>query len=1021
MYGLRQRQVIILTGSGSGEKKNIKRFFSVFLLLLSLLPLSAFGRKEARFAEIDSYIEQRDYSKALMLLQEYIIDYPEDFDSAQKRIQKIIESRAMYSAKADELINVIINEPANDQKKLQMISELEALEKNPSRSSVDFIKQTKSAAQFTYFRAQFDELMAKGSGEIEEERYADAVMTFYSGLTLYRDDFFERNYGETYTKPVLEELDSLKNLTSRFASDYETLISAYKLLQAALASGTVSTVISAFNTFQTAFTSFSLSQQAVNSSGRQFQNLFKQLSAEYNDLTEASFLPFAYRFVLGKTDSQTTGIIAAYNTQWQSLIPSLKPLFTSFIQKTYKESLSILSPVVLPLGDKTYASAEASLAQVKTILDTALSLSSLYGLRETFDGSRDTDKDALFIADTEYLLELHAFFTAQLESLKNVDGEYLSFKDYTKSVPQNADVSSSYAVRLTDTSNTLLSFLSDVTEVKNKSIGVSKRASPTWREGFTELENLSTKTDSYIISLLSRSWLDLAQYTEARSSESSTPFIDKFTEAQRLLNPDMAMDSNYETRSYPKESLTLYNSILSSIDAQLASLKEKSLLIEGSASIQSSLYSREMKTLNTSIQNLITRLSQIKNQTSSSIALANERILLAERAKNEAVLRYNQALQALKTDSFQTARDNLQRSRTKYNESLSLQDSLSLREESDKLLLDLGNAILKAENEVIVREVRALKTEAKNAYYQGNFERAESLLSQAQSRWATTNVESDSEITNLLSLVGTALSMKTGRVISPSAPLYPEMSQILSLARQFFEQGKQLLSEGNRLQGITVLNDAKQKLRELQLVYPLNQEASLLTLRIDQVIDPDAFDALFEQKFKAAKTDFRTADKRQTAYADLLDLYAINPRYAGLGDFIYQAEIELGIKIKPPDKNALAESNRLTKEASSVVNSSSRDEIALSAALVKLNTALEKNPDNEEAMVLKDRIQTIIGGKASVVLSSDSEALYQQAVQELQKGNTLQAASLVSQLLQKKENQNSSKIIDLKKKVDSLL
>jgi hypothetical protein len=247
------------------------------------------------------------------------------------------------------------------------------------------------------------------------------------------------------------------------------------------------------------------------------------------------------------------------------------------------------------------------------------------------------------------------------------------------------------------------------------------------------------------------------------------------------------------------------------------------------------------------------------------------------------------------------------------------------------------------------------------------------------------------------------------------------MSQILSLAKQYFDQGKELISKGDRTQGIVVLNEAKQKLRELQLVYPLNQEASLLTLRIDQVIDPDAFDALFEQKFTAAKADFRSADKRQTGYVDLLDLYAINPRYAGLGDFIYQAEIELGIKIKPPDQKALSDSARLTKEASAVVNSSSRDEIALNAALVKLNTALEKNPDNEEAMVLKDRIQTIIGGKASVVLSSESEALYQKAVQELQRGNTLQAAALVSQLLQKKENQNSSKIIDLKKKVDSLL
>jgi hypothetical protein len=104
-----------------------------------------------------------------------------------------------------------------------------------------------------------------------------------------------------------------------------------------------------------------------------------------------------------------------------------------------------------------------------------------------------------------------------------------------------------------------------------------------------------------------------------------------------------------------------------------------------------------------------------------------------------------------------------------------------------------------------------------------------------------------------------------------------------------------------------------------------------------------------------------------------------------------------------------------------VVNSASRDEIQLNAALAKLNTALENNPDNEEAMVLKDRVQIMIGGKASIVLSSESEDLYQRAILELQRGNVLQAAGIVNTLLQKRENQNSSKIIDLKKKVDSLL
>ena len=70
---------------------------------------------------------------------------------------------------------------------------------------------------------------------------------------------------------------------------------------------------------------------------------------------------------------------------------------------------------------------------------------------------------------------------------------------------------------------------------------------------------------------------------------------------------------------------------------------------------------------------------------------------------------------------------------------------------------------------------------------------------------------------------------------------------------------------------------------------------------------------------------------------------------------------------------------------------------------------------------MKDRIATSIGGGAQVVLSGEDEAKYQQAVQELQKGNTINASALVEQLLLNPKNKNSAKVLDLKKKVDSLL
>ncbi len=986
------------------------------------MPLCASGRKETRFAEIDAYIEQRDYSQALMLLQEYIIDYPEDFDSAQKRIQRIIESRTMYSKKADELIDVIINEPSNDQKKLEMIAELESLEKNPSQASVDFIKQTKAAAQFTYFRSLFDELMLKGSNQIAEGNYTEAVQTFYSGLDLYQEDFFDQNYDEQYSAPVIEELATIKQLTEQFDENYIALTRAYNTLKSSLSTGNLTSVLSDFETFQDEFNAFSLKQQAINRSGRMFQELFTTLSKEYKDLTEASFLPFAYRFILGKTDSQDTGIIAAYNLQWNLLIPSLKPHFTAFLKKMFSNSLSDMKDVTIPILPSTHDELLSSLSQIKTALETAQELPELYTLRETLQGERDKDTDSLFLVDIGYLSELCDYFIAELDVIQLGVKEHERVSVYSSTLNKDNDSSTSYGQEVFTATESLLAFLQELNAIEDTVLILSRKTSPVWKDNFDLLSSLTAKTEKYILGNIDLHWSNLAVYVETWAFDSSSFYLDNFEEAKKLLNPDLVMEPGvFEVRTYPKESIPVFNSVLSSIDTQIASLREKADILKSSSQISDSLYSDPIQSREASIQNLIAQLSNIKTQTSRYIALADERIILSERAKNEAVLRYNQAIQALNTNNFQTARDNLQRARTKYNESLSFQESQTLRDESDALLFDLGNEISRSENEVIVREVRKLKTDAKNAYYQGNFERAENLLTQAQSRWATTNVEPDIEISNLLSLVGTALSMKTGRVISTSAPLYPEMSQILSLAKQYFDQGRKLITEGNRTEGILILNEAKQKLRELQLVYPLNQEASLLTLRIDQVIDPDAFDALFEQKFIAAKADFRTTDKRQTAYADLLDLYAINPRYTGLGDFIYQAEIELGIKVKPPDKKALAESATLTKEAATVVNSASRDEIALNAALVKLNTALEKNPDNEEAMVLKDRIQTIIGGKASVVLSSESEALYQRAIQELQKGNTLQAAALVSQLLQKKENQNSSKIIDLKKKVDSLL
>ena len=161
-------------------------------------PLFASGSKESEFEYIDFLIEDRNYTEALTLLSEYMAKHPHDFDRCQKRIKKILKVRAEYAETAENLIDVILTEPENDAKKLQMISSLEGMEKNPTESTKKFIAETRIAAEFTYNRAKFEELIEQGSAETRQGNYSASLHTNYSGFDLYNVTFHERGYDNSF-------------------------------------------------------------------------------------------------------------------------------------------------------------------------------------------------------------------------------------------------------------------------------------------------------------------------------------------------------------------------------------------------------------------------------------------------------------------------------------------------------------------------------------------------------------------------------------------------------------------------------------------------------------------------------------------------------------------------------------------------------------------------------------------------------------------------------------------------------
>lgn len=990
--------------------KNLKILTFLFFLIFAFSNIFANGAQDENFSDIDEKIESKQYNDALLLLNEYIRNNPEDFDNAQKRVNQVMDVRSDYAKLAEEIIYVIINEPTNDEKKLRMIAELESIEENPSPATKAFIAQTKSAAEFTYYRSKFEEIISKGSQETQNQEYVESLKTNFTGFDLYRTHFHEAGYAEEFVESVELRIAEISNMIANYEAIESTLNIAYKNLITSLDTGNIPQSLKSYNSFESAMKEFADIRNTIVESGWYFKSSFEELQAQDPELTEASFLAFAYRFVLGRTSDENSGMKKALDTIWNYYVEGVKPYLSTQVLANF-EALN----KQFPKTSLEFVSHKTTIS--KSILDNTQTLVSIGKNLENLNSLIKVDSENyISVENTEFYESYNSAetiisgFNSTFDSVNRYLAIETEFQDF--SIPEESwkimvakdhsfknlifDLNSKFAREEIFTKDLMESVETQVT-------------TKDWKTSYDILINILSTVEKEYSAKISANGNILSTWYSSGSSEITNSYTATYNQCYEMLNENLSPD----ILSYPAELQVILQESLVNLPNDIKVLEE----IQGFFNEKSFMKTSEQSR----IQSDIKTLYSILENSGILIEKAKERVALAELAKNEADLRYSQAEKALSSGDFTSCREYIEKARTKYNESLLYQESVTLRESSDSKLLALGDRIIRSENEIVVKEVRELKNRAKSAYYAGNFESAENILTQAKTRWAATNAELDPEIESLLSLVGTALSMKTGRTIAPTAPLYPEMSQLLNIANQYYNEGKVLLSKGKKTDAQVSFDNALKKLREVQTVYPLNQEASLLTLRINQLVDEKAFNEYFTRKVETAKNDYLDKSKQQTVYAELLDLYEINPSYPGLKDFIYNVEIALGIRVKPPDTSALRKSNQLTAQAQQVFDADSRNEISLNSALQLVNQALEANPDNTEAQILKDRISTSLGGSGTAVLPASAEKLYQQAVQELQKGNILQAYAIVSGLMENKTYSKSAKIIDLMKKVESLL
>ena len=995
--------------------------------------------------EIDKLIRATEYDKALKQLKIYIEKNPLKFDLAQSRIKKIMKARQNYSELANRLIQLIQTDPGNDKEIYEITTTLESFEKNPSDENLKFIADLKKSAEFNYFRSMFMQIQEEAALLAKQGQYTEAVTKIKDGFWLYKEEFYTKwQNDQNIIAQVNEILKNIDNLLYQFCDNgfQKKLTDSVDSFVKSVSYGNYENSLEKFNESVVYFNKLQTLIAGFIEAENQLQGIFENLQKIDNDTSDASFIPFVSRFITGLSSVERSGILGALETQWQININKMTVALAQNTSELYKDySMSFNKSV---FKNKSVINSEKSKRERNVIKNNYNLVEKIYNLDLTVYGKFERYNGSVVAVD---------YSSAKYLVLLSQNIYDLCLK------AEKIDINEKF-----DKPNLIISKIAEI----NNAVGVKSELQLENKDEFIQYKNnnltewnyLTEKYNEYIEELFATSQeLSLSGWNALKKSyqEECIKLYSQITEKMQVanyINNGFVESISYENQNkyiknaeqifadysvknqkvveadvlynYPDICLAVFGVIQNNIEENIAKLQTNQTGVQNDFEV----YGAQNAT--TEINNVISiiledfskttaNLNEQKSILQKLLAQNEQKIIQAQLAQNEADMRFTEAQNALKSEKFEIARQKLQDALSKYDESLSIQNNALLRNQCDEKLFALGNEIARQENQIVVVEVRQLKNDARDAYFNGRFEDAEKYLTQAKNRWEITNVDPDEEIENLMNLINNAILMHTGREVLPSDPLYPEMSQLLNIAYQYYDEGYIENKKGNTAKSTELLNLAIEKLQSIQIAYPIHQEAALLTLKINKLKDPNKFESEFEQKIKTAKAMCKNKSTQKEGYTNLLDYYAMEPNYKGLKDLIYQVEIDIGIRQKKVENTELKRSQNIVAEAKKLFDKAGDDQDKLKKALDKINQAIRLNPDNKDATALKDKITTKIGGTTSAVLSTEDERLYQMAVKKLQQNDVIGANAITMQLLKKKQNMSSKKIRDLKNKIDARL
>ena len=988
----------------------------IFLILLFTLNLYAGGQSEDKMPQAMELIDQRLYNEAILVLTEIMKTNPDQFTEAQKLIQQISIARDKYNGLYDKLITILDPPPGENidqDAAYAIIRDMEALDSNPNKAAVAAFAQAKKSIVFAVDDRTYANIMTDAAALIQTKNYPEAIQTYFKGFELHKDLFIERDYGNIVSDQIDLYQNAILASSDDFLSSYNQVLNAVKVYSNTIESGDISKIELGYSNYSKVMLDTGNKWRTMKANAEQLELLKNSVQRESE--SDIPYISVKHVLTVGRADSDIQeGIAGIVSSVWDNNQNLVSSLLIALMEKIYRSSVDSFEASSFSDSRKIFSDTVRISAVVVDVLK--LRGDKLY----LNNNLAFKDKGLIYLTK-----ELPPFLLAR--TMGNTSFVYTDMSLLSENL--NSLVKSIEAASSIDTIEEIIQNLNDInfslTKLGTDALKNSEQESDLQDNGFdlvkitkalSELDNNQFVLSNNIINAEVRAEerililkIDPEKVLVEKAAENITlasNYIEGVDEliggiTLKVKKPDLAAQVLNST-------LTELNSSDTTLATILESISDKAKTVQNNSSIKVQLESAS------GFRIQISDKTKIINQLLEKAKVLNDE---ADNAFSLGNLRLDESYSKFNREDFDGARKKYYEAESQFLKSLEYREDPNVRDLLTGEMAKLDADITISLNKQIIREVRTLITRGKNFYNLQEFIKAEQSFQQAAERYKVTNEYKNPEIENWLIKITRALEATSGREITLTDPLYPDIISILNLVQEEFEKGKDLLKSGDKEAADAHFIEALKNIELVKAPFPRNFKASVMYLQILEYTQKDAFQNFFQSMFNTAVKNIK--DDPNQADDDLLSLYEINPNYPGIKSAVYNSGVAAGRIIPPPAKVDIRRATQLYQQAKAIVDADKSSQFPI--ALAYLEEAIQINSDYAAAAVLMDKIRTSTGGISQITMSaSDTQQL--RYVESLYiDGRYLEANIIIIQLWANPDNRKSSKLNDLKTKVEARL